>query len=70
MKLQNLQVNILYTRKQPLMMAYERSQRAWDNFCKFNYKFQTKTKTHYRKLERIFIKYYEEMCLHYFIKNA
>ena len=39
--------------KQPLMMAYEGSENAWDNFGKFIYQFQPETKTLIRKLERI-----------------
>ena len=50
--------NTLYTCKQPLMMAYERSESAWDNFGKFIYPFQPQTKTLIRKLERILIKLY------------
>ena len=36
-----------------LMMAYERSESAQDNFDKFIYQFQPKTMTLIRKLERI-----------------
>ena len=36
-------INILYTCKEPLMMAYERSENAWDNFGKFIQKFQPET---------------------------
>ena len=42
--------------KQPLTMAYKRSERTRDNFGKFIYQFQPKTKTLIRKLERILIK--------------
>ena len=48
--------NILYTCKQPLMMACERSENVWDNFGKFIHQFQHETKTLIRKLERILIK--------------
>ena len=40
------------------MMAYERSECAWDNFGKFILQFQPETKTLIRKLERILIKLY------------
>ena len=48
----------LYTRKQPLMIAYEGSESARDNFCKLIYQFQPETETLIRKLERILIKLY------------
>ena len=50
----------LYTCKQPLMMAYEVSESAQDNFGKFIYQLQPKTKTLVRKLERILIKSYKQ----------
>ena len=40
-----LNTNTPYTNKQPLMMAYEGSESAWDNFDKFIYQFQPETKT-------------------------
>ena len=40
--------------KQPLTVAYEGSETAWDNFRKFIDQFQLKTQTLIRKLERIF----------------
>ena len=42
-----------YTSKQPLMMAYEGSESARDNFGEFIYQFQPEIKTLIRKLERI-----------------
>ena len=48
------------TCKQPLMMAYERSESAWDNFGKFIHQFQPETKTLFRKLDRILIKLYKQ----------
>ena len=39
--------------KEPLMMAYEESESARDNFGKFFNQFQPETKTLIRKLERI-----------------
>ena len=42
------------------MMAYERSESAWDNFGKFIHQFQHETKTLIRKLERIVIKLYRQ----------
>ena len=47
--------NNLYTCTQPLMMAYERSESAWDNFNKLIYQPQLKTKTLIRKLVNILI---------------
>ena len=44
--------------QQPLMLAYETSERARDNFGKFLHQFQPKTKTLIRKLKRILIKLY------------
>ena len=52
--------NTLYTCKQPLMMAYEGSESAWDNFGKFIHQFQPETKTLIRKLEKILIKLYRQ----------
>ena len=51
---------MLYTCKQPLMMAYERSESTQDNFGKFLHQFQPETKTLIRKLERILIKLYRQ----------
>ena len=48
--------NTLYTCKQPLLMAYERSKSVQDNCGKFIHQFQSETKTLIRKLERILIK--------------
>ena len=45
---------------QPLMMAYERSESARDNFSKFIHQFRPETKTFIRKLERILIKLYRQ----------
>ena len=42
------------------MMAYERSERAWNNFGKFIHQFQPETKTLIKKLERILIKLYRQ----------
>ena len=54
--------NILY--KKTMMMAYEWSESARDNFGKFIYQFKPKTKVRVRKLERILIKLYRlHMCL-------
>ena len=50
--------NTPYTSKQTLMMAYEGSEGAWDNFGKFIYQFQPETKTLISKLERILDKLY------------
>ena len=52
--------NTLYTYQQYLMMAYEISESAQDNFGKFPHQFQPKTKTLIRKLERILIKLYRQ----------
>ena len=52
--------NTPYTSEQPLMMAYERFESAWDNFGKFLYQFQPETKTLIRKLERILHKLYRQ----------
>ena len=46
--------------KPPLMMAYERSDSAQDNFGKFIHQFQPETKTLIRKLERILIKLHRQ----------
>ena len=56
--LKSLLKNTLYTCKQPLMMAYERSESIWDNFGKFINQFKPKTKTLIKKCERILIKIY------------
>ena len=45
-----------YTCKQPLMIAYERSERSRDNFGKVIHQFQLETKT----LERILINSYRQ----------
>ena len=42
------------------MIAYERSESAWDKFGKFIYQLQPRTKTLVRKLERILIKSYRQ----------
>ena len=42
------------------MIAFEKSKSAWDNFDKFIYQFQLKTKTLVRKLERILIELYTQ----------
>ena len=52
--------NTPYTSKQPLMIAYEGSESAWDNFRKFIHQFQPETKTFIRKLERILYKWYRQ----------
>ena len=54
-KLSKLIKNTFYTCKQPLMIAYEKSE---INFGKFIHQFQPETKTLIRKLERILIKLY------------
>ena len=41
-------------------MAYEWSKDAQDNFCKFIYQLQPKTKTLVKKLERILLKLYRQ----------
>ena len=51
-----------YTCKQPLIIAYERSESARDNFGKFIHQLQPETKTPIRKLERILIKLYSQSC--------
>ena len=50
----------LYTCKQPLMLAYERSESARDNLGKFIHKLQPETKTLIRQLERILVKSYRQ----------
>ena len=52
--------NTPYTRKQPLMMAYEGSESVWGNFRRFIYQFQPETKTLIRKIERILNKSYRQ----------
>ena len=47
---------ILYISKQAVMMAYERSESARDNFGKFMHQYQPEIQTLIRKLERILIK--------------
>ena len=42
------------------MMAYERSESAWDNFGKFTHQVQPETNTLIRKLERNLIKSYRQ----------
>ena len=42
------------------MMAYKRSESAWDNFDKFIHQFQPETKTLIKKLETILIKLYRQ----------
>ena len=44
----------------PMIMADERSESARDNFGKFIYQLRRKTKTLFRKLERILIKLYRQ----------
>ena len=51
----SLKKSTLYTCKQPLMMAYERSESSRNKFGKFIQQFQPKTKTLTWKLERILI---------------
>ena len=58
--LKNFKKNNLYTCKQLLMMAYEGSESTQDNFGKFIYQLQPKTKTLVWKLERIIIKLYRQ----------
>ena len=60
--------NTPYTRKQPLMMAYEWSESARDNFGKFIDQFQPETKTLIRKLERI-INIYISHLLYFILSN-
>ena len=55
-KTKNIFKNNIYTCKQPLMMAYERSESTHDNLDKLINQFPPKTKTLVRKLERIWIK--------------
>ena len=43
-----------------MMIAYERSESAWDNFGKFPHQFQPETNTLIRKLKRILIKLYRQ----------
>ena len=62
--LKNSLKNTLYTCKQPLMMAYEKSKSAQDNFGKFIHQFQPETKTLIGKHERILIKLYgQNVCI-------
>ena len=49
--------NMPYTSKQPLTMAYERSESAQDNFGKFIHQFQPEL---IRKLERVLNKLYRQ----------
>ena len=56
----HFKTNSLYTCKRLLMMVYERSESARDNFGKFIHQFQPETKTLIRKFERIFIKLYRQ----------
>ena len=51
---------IIYTCKQHLMMAYERSESARCNFSKFSHQFRPEINTLIRKLERILIKLYRQ----------
>ena len=48
----------LNTLKQPLMMAYERTESAHDYFGKYIHQFLPETKTLIRELDRILIKLY------------
>ena len=50
----------LYTCKQPLKMAYGKSESIEDNFGKFIHQFTPETKTLIRKLDRIFKKLYRQ----------
>ena len=50
-------------KKNNLMMAYERSESAQDNFGEFICQFQPKTKTPIRKLERILKLYRQNVSL-------
>ena len=60
LKKQNKKQNNLYTCKQPLKMVHEKSESAWNNFGKFIYQLQSKTKKLIRKLERMLIKSYRQ----------
>ena len=51
-----------FEKKITLMMAYGRSESAWDNFSKFIYQLQPKARTLVRKLERIVINYIDKMA--------
>ena len=64
-----LKNNTPYTSKQPLMMVYEGSESARDNFGKFIYQFQPETKTLIRKLERILNKLYKQNLSSLFIET-
>ena len=55
-----LKKNTLHSCKQCLLIAYERSESAQDNFGKFIHQFQPETKTLIRKLGRILIKLYRQ----------
>ena len=51
------------------MMSFERSEIAQDNFVKFIYELQPKTKRLFRELEKILMKLYsKKMGLYYLIK--
>ena len=58
--LKRIKKNNLYICKQPLIMAYEGFESAPDNFSKFIYHLQPKTKALVWKLERILIKLYRQ----------
>ena len=51
------------TQQKPLMMAYEGSESALDNFNKFIYQLQPKTKALVRKLEGLVVLFYCESTL-------
>ena len=68
-KKQKNKTNTPYTSKQPLMMAYEGSESARDNFEKFIYQFQLESKTLIRKLEMI-LNYTDKICLYYLMKHV
>ena len=52
------------------MMANERYKSTWDNFSKFIYQLQPKTKTLFRKLERILIEWYKQYLSLLFIQTC
>ena len=51
---------MLYTCNQTLMIAYEESESTFDNFGKFIYQLEPKTKTLVGKLERFLMKLYRQ----------
>ena len=48
----NKKRNPIYTRKQPLMVVYQKSESTRDSVGKFTNQFQPKTKTLIRKLDK------------------